>query len=99
MFLHPKPQESLFLSVSLQALPLLCSEQRDALGFNADLQHLYATVVTAQGNARTRKRKLSEERPAEEDQPPAEDPDLTPSLGLTSRKTQILTLSFSSFHI
>ncbi|XP_070711760.1 non-homologous end-joining factor 1 [Pempheris klunzingeri] len=58
-----------------KALPRLCSEQRDALGFDSDLQRLYAAVV-AHGNARTQKRKLSEE-----DEPPAEDPELTSSLG------------------
>ncbi|XP_070786541.1 non-homologous end-joining factor 1 [Enoplosus armatus] len=61
-----------------KALPLLRSEQQDALGFDADLQHLYAAIV-AHGN--TRKRKLSEERSVEEDQPSAEEPDLTSSLG------------------
>nr|XP_046238757.1 non-homologous end-joining factor 1 [Scatophagus argus] len=60
-----------------KALPLLCSEQQDALSFTADLQHLYAAIV-AHGNARTRKRKLSEE---EEDRPPSEEPDPTSSLG------------------
>lgn len=68
---------------SPQTLPLLRSEQQDALGFNADLQQLYAAIV-AHGNAGTRKRKLSEERPVEEDQPPTEEPDLTSSLGLES---------------
>lgn len=63
-----------------KTLPLLRSEQQDALGFNADLQQLYAAIV-AHGNAGTRKRKLSEERPVEEDQPPTEEPDLTSSLG------------------
>ncbi|XP_018516774.1 non-homologous end-joining factor 1 isoform X2 [Lates calcarifer] len=66
-----------------KALPLVCSEQQDALGFDADLQQLYASVV-AHGNAPARKRKLSEERPAEEDRPAAEEPDLTPSLGVGS---------------
>ncbi|XP_022063871.2 non-homologous end-joining factor 1 [Acanthochromis polyacanthus] len=41
-----------------KTLPLLSSEHQDALGFDADLQQLYAAVV-AHGNAR--KRKLSEE--------------------------------------
>ncbi|XP_051283880.1 non-homologous end-joining factor 1 isoform X1 [Dicentrarchus labrax] len=58
-----------------KALPLLCSDQQDALGFDVDLQHLYAAIV-AHGNACTRKRKLSEE-----DQLPTEEPDLTSSLG------------------
>nr|XP_040042628.1 non-homologous end-joining factor 1 [Gasterosteus aculeatus aculeatus] len=40
-------------------LSFLASEQSEALGFNADLQRLYAAVV-ARGNAR--KRKLSEEQ-------------------------------------
>ncbi|TDG96095.1 hypothetical protein EPR50_G00235950 [Perca flavescens] len=63
-----------------KTLPLLCSEQPDAHGFDADLQHLYAAVV-ARGN--TRKRKLSEERSAEEDQPAAaeEEADVPSSLG------------------
>ncbi|XP_062417564.1 non-homologous end-joining factor 1 isoform X1 [Pungitius pungitius] len=42
-----------------KALPLLPSEQSEALGFNVDLQRLYGAVV-ARGNAR--KRKLSEEQ-------------------------------------
>ncbi|XP_075950912.1 non-homologous end-joining factor 1 isoform X2 [Anarhichas minor] len=42
------------------ALPLLRSERTDALGFDADLQRLYAAVVAQ--NAR--KRKLSEEKQA-----------------------------------
>ncbi|KAM8903058.1 non-homologous end-joining factor 1 isoform 1-T1 [Spinachia spinachia] len=42
-----------------KALPPLPSEQSDALGFNGDLQRLYAAVV-ARGNAR--KRKLSGEQ-------------------------------------
>ncbi|XP_039998189.1 non-homologous end-joining factor 1 isoform X1 [Xiphias gladius] len=62
-----------------KALPLACSEQEDTLGFDDGLQHLYASVV-AHGNARTRKRKASEERSVEEDRPAAEEPDLTPSL-------------------
>ncbi|XP_037617416.1 non-homologous end-joining factor 1 isoform X2 [Sebastes umbrosus] len=68
-----------------KALPLLCSEQPDALGFDADLQHLYAAVV-AHGN--TRKRKLSEEPSVEEHQPPAEKPDVTSSSGgsITNRE-------------
>ncbi|KAK2917303.1 non-homologous end-joining factor 1 isoform X2 [Channa argus] len=60
-----------------KALPLLCSEQPDDLGLDADLQNLYAAVV-AQGNAR--KRKLSEERFDDEDQTLEEELDLTPSL-------------------
>lgn len=56
-----------------QALPQLCSEHQDALGFNDDLQHLYAAIV-AHGNTRKRKR-------SEEDRPPAKEPDLTSSLG------------------
>lgn len=59
-----------------KALPLLCSEQPLALGFDADLQHLYAAIV-AHGN--TRKRKLSEERSVEEHQP-----DVPSSLGGSS---------------
>ncbi|KAM9333991.1 non-homologous end-joining factor 1 [Symphorus nematophorus] len=70
-----------------KALPLLCSEQLDALGFDADLRHLYAAIVT-HGNTRTRKRKQSEEEEEEEEEEPppplpAEDPDLTPSLGVS----------------
>lgn len=42
-----------------KALPLLCAERPDVLGFNADLQQLYGTVVARRN---TRKRKLSEER-------------------------------------
>lgn len=61
-----------------KTLPLLCSEKPAVLGFDADLQHLYASIV-AHGKAR--KRKLSEERPAEEDQPPAEEQDVTSSSG------------------
>lgn len=45
----------------LQVLPGLCSGQPDTLNFNGDLQQLYAAVVVAQGNAQTRKRKLSEQ--------------------------------------
>ncbi|KAI3366162.1 hypothetical protein L3Q82_009986 [Scortum barcoo] len=58
-----------------KALPLLCPGQQDALVFDSDLQHLYAAVV-AHGNRRSQKRKLSEE-----DRPPAEEADLTSSLG------------------
>lgn len=53
-----------------KALPLLCSDQHRSLGFDAEFQHLYAAVT------QTRKRKLSEE-----ESPPAEEPDLAPSLG------------------
>lgn len=60
---------------SHQALPLLRSEQPDALGFDADLQHLYATIV-AHGDARGHKRKLSEE-----DEAPAEEPAVASSQG------------------
>lgn len=49
-----------------KTLPLL---QHDALHFDADLQHLYASIA-AQEN--TRKRKLSEERRVEQEQPPAD---------------------------
>uniref|UniRef100_A0A3P9K6F8 Non-homologous end-joining factor 1 n=1 Tax=Oryzias latipes TaxID=8090 RepID=A0A3P9K6F8_ORYLA len=51
-----------------KALPLLWSGSSDDLGFSADLQQLYATVVT---HCNTRKRKLSEE-----DCSAAEEPDL-----------------------
>lgn len=61
---------SIFLG---QALPQLCSEQRDSLGFSIDLQQLYADIVA---HRNTRKRKLCEEQLA------SEEPDLTPSLGL-----------------
>lgn len=76
----PLPQFSVSLSVS-QALPHVCSGPQDGLGFDDDLQQLYASVVT-HGNARTRKRKLSETHSAKEDQPVAEEPDLTVTLGL-----------------
>ncbi|XP_060888272.1 non-homologous end-joining factor 1 [Labrus mixtus] len=56
-----------------KTLPLL---QHDTLSFNADLQHLYATIV-AHGN--TRKRKLSEGGCVEED-PPTAEPDLPSTL-------------------
>lgn len=69
-----------------QALPLLCSGQQDALGFSADLQHLYA-AVTAHGN--TRKRKLSEEHLVEQDQAPTQEPDLSPSLGVSGSDQKI----------
>ncbi|XP_041821819.1 non-homologous end-joining factor 1 [Chelmon rostratus] len=59
-----------------KALPLLRSEQPDALGFDADLQHLYATIV-AHGDARGHKRKLSEE-----DKAPAEEPAVASSQGV-----------------
>ncbi|KAM7375527.1 hypothetical protein PAMA_014574 [Pampus argenteus] len=58
----------------VKALPQVCTEQRDALGFSSDLQQLYGAVV-AHGN--TRKRKLSEDR----EQLASEEPDLTPPLG------------------
>lgn len=44
-----------------KVLPGLCSGQPDTLNFDGDLQQLYAAVVVAQGNAQTRKRKLSEQ--------------------------------------
>ncbi|XP_035005694.1 non-homologous end-joining factor 1 [Hippoglossus stenolepis] len=66
-----------------KALPLVCSEQQETLGFDDDLQQLYASIV-AHGNARARKRKLSEERSVQEDRPPTEERDLTPSLGVGS---------------
>lgn len=44
----------------LQVLPGLCGGQPDTLNFDGDLQQLYTAVVVAQGNAQTRKRKLSE---------------------------------------
>ncbi|XP_071335813.1 non-homologous end-joining factor 1 [Trachinotus anak] len=66
-----------------KALPLVCSEEA-ALGFDADLQHLYASVI-AHRTTLTRKRKLSEEHSVEEEQPPAaEEADLAPSLGVGS---------------
>lgn len=63
-----------------KTLPLVCSEQQQqgALGFGDDLQHLYASVVAHRGT-HAQKRKLSEERSAEE-----EEPDLRPSLGVGS---------------
>lgn len=75
-----------------QALPLLCSEQQDALSFNADLQHLYAAVI-ARGNAQTRKRKLSEE-----ERPPAKEPDLASSQGLFDLKSRELPADFLKLH-
>ncbi|RVE75167.1 hypothetical protein OJAV_G00014310 [Oryzias javanicus] len=54
-----------------KALPLLWSESSNDLGFNANLQQLYATVVN---HRNTQKRKLSEE-----DCSAAEEPDLTSS--------------------
>ncbi|XP_058478039.1 non-homologous end-joining factor 1 isoform X1 [Solea solea] len=63
-----------------KALPPLLSEQKDALGFDADLQGLYASVV-AHGTERAQKRKLSEERRVDDND---EEPDLTPSLGVGS---------------
>ncbi|KAM4601838.1 non-homologous end-joining factor 1 [Polymixia lowei] len=41
-----------------QAVPHVCSGQQEGLGFDADLQDLYTSIV-AHGNARTRKRKPS----------------------------------------
>ncbi|XP_029942221.1 non-homologous end-joining factor 1 isoform X2 [Salarias fasciatus] len=46
-----------------KALPLLCAERPDVLGFDADLQRLYGAVVT---HRTARKRKLPEERVVEE---------------------------------
>lgn len=46
-----------------KALPLLCDERPDVLGFDADLQQLYDAIVT---HRTTRKRKLSEGRLVEE---------------------------------
>ncbi|CAN9498177.1 unnamed protein product [Ophioblennius macclurei] len=48
-----------------KALPLLCAERPDVLGFDADLQQLYGKIVT---HRNARKRKLSEERVAGESQ-------------------------------
>ncbi|XP_030606612.1 non-homologous end-joining factor 1 isoform X2 [Archocentrus centrarchus] len=56
-----------------KALPLFCSEWQNALGFDAELQELYAAVVS-HGNAR--KRKLSEEHSAEEVEPATKEPEL-----------------------
>ncbi|XP_077959380.1 non-homologous end-joining factor 1 isoform X2 [Gasterosteus aculeatus] len=56
---HTYEEETYREEFMSKALPLLPSEQSEALGFNADLQRLYAAVV-ARGNAR--KRKLSEEQ-------------------------------------
>lgn len=50
-----------------KALPRLRPELQDSLGFDVDLQRLYAAVVTHK-EAQTQKRKLSEE-PAEEPKP------------------------------
>ncbi|KAM4711333.1 non-homologous end-joining factor 1 isoform 2-T2 [Anableps anableps] len=63
-----------------KTLPLLWSEPSDALGFNADLQQLYATIVAQRG---AQKRKRPEKTDAELDQPSAEPPaqTLTPDVG------------------
>lgn len=54
-----------------KTLPLLSSDHRDALGFDADLQQLYAAVV-ARGNAGKRKRSEEEDEPtAAVEKPPA----------------------------
>ncbi|XP_062236266.1 non-homologous end-joining factor 1 [Platichthys flesus] len=66
-----------------KALPLVCSEQQETLGFDDDLQQLYASIV-AHENTRALKRKLSEERSVQEDPPATEEQDLTPSLGVGS---------------
>ncbi|XP_053273508.1 non-homologous end-joining factor 1 [Pleuronectes platessa] len=66
-----------------KALPLVCSEQQETLGFGDDLQQLYASIV-AHENTRALKRKLSEERSVQEDRPATEEHDLTPSLGVGS---------------
>uniref|UniRef100_UPI003AAC9651 non-homologous end-joining factor 1 n=1 Tax=Centroberyx gerrardi TaxID=166262 RepID=UPI003AAC9651 len=65
-----------------KALPQVCSgrQQQEGLGFDAELQDLYGTVV-AHGNTNARKRKLSERRSSEENRPAAEEPDLAPSPG------------------
>ncbi|XP_071391672.1 non-homologous end-joining factor 1-like [Centroberyx affinis] len=63
------------------ALPQVCSGQQEGLGFDAELQDLYRTIV-AHGNTNTRKRKLSERRSSEENRPAtAEEPELAPSPG------------------
>ncbi|XP_047211911.1 non-homologous end-joining factor 1 isoform X1 [Girardinichthys multiradiatus] len=49
-----------------KTLPLLWSEPSDALGFNADLQQLHATIVAYRS---ARKRKRPEETGAEQNQP------------------------------
>ncbi|MEQ2271369.1 hypothetical protein XENORESO_003178, partial [Xenotaenia resolanae] len=63
-------------------LPLLWSEPSDALGFNADLQQLHATIV-AYKSARKRKRpeetgaeqnRLSPEPPTQTSTPDGDDP-------------------------
>lgn len=56
-----------------KALPLLCSEQQEALGFDGDLQELYAAIVS-HGSAR--KRKLSEQHSAEEVEAANKEPEL-----------------------
>ncbi|XP_028255611.1 non-homologous end-joining factor 1 [Parambassis ranga] len=60
-----------------KALPLLWTERQDALGFDADLQQLYAAVV----HRSARKRKLSEDRCEEEEEEEEED---RPAPALTS---------------
>uniref|UniRef100_A0A3Q3T0L0 Non-homologous end-joining factor 1 n=1 Tax=Mastacembelus armatus TaxID=205130 RepID=A0A3Q3T0L0_9TELE len=64
-----------------KALPLLCSEQPDDLGFDANLQHLYAAVIAHRS---ARKRKLSEERFVAEAQTGAVEPDRSSSSGAAS---------------
>lgn len=71
-----------------KALPLLCSERHHALGFDADLQQLYAAIV-ALGNGR--KRKLSEERCVEEEQPTGnQEPALPSSPGVGSVSSELV---------
>ncbi|XP_034035311.1 non-homologous end-joining factor 1 isoform X2 [Thalassophryne amazonica] len=48
----------------LKVLASLCSEQQDHLGFDEDIQNLYAAVVS---HRNTRKRNLPETRPLEEE--------------------------------
>lgn len=69
-----------------KTLPLLLSERQDSLGFDADLQRLYAAVVSHH-TAPSRKRRPSEESSAEDqDRPPTE---TTSALGVepTDQKT------------
>lgn len=69
-----------------QTLPLLCSDQQQLLDFHADLQQLYAAIVT-HGNGLRRTRKLSEE-----EQLPAEEADVVSPEGLTNQTLFLLAL-------
>ncbi|XP_028990593.1 non-homologous end-joining factor 1 [Betta splendens] len=65
-----------------KALPLLCSEEQDSLGFSSELQHLYS-VVTATDPTDQRK---APKRRLSEDPPLTKESDPTPSLALEERE-------------